>query len=547
MPEQRVFRMKRLNRRRTTGGGGGGDLLPALTWPDDFTYLGAYVVPAPAAGDDDYAFGLALRYEASDATNPVHLISAAFHSGAGNAGFMGHAWEWRDATPTIPASPTNPASYGTATKMKDYGSLYGTPGGTFKRKYYIDTDLIAWTEVYGTCPVGGLFYDLTDERLYWTYADTYSGAAGNEENNYHFGYSELNYGAGTATPHGPWRLDTAKYKAGMQGLVDVPAAFCSASGLASTKRLATGFGGSACVISAGDSSIGPAITAFVPPSGGATEETALASTPLIGYWPYNGAPGAGRDRATRPAGSEYIHSGTNPFDSGAWDVDKWTWTDGRFAGGVWIHGTSKAGLVTVHTLGGGLFSYWNAQVAAEKVIDLVSVFSEADLAEVVAGTSARYEIQPTSTVLQFDAVDYTAVPYVSNVLATIATITSDSGQLQSTYNATVTTNAAHGLSTGGAVSIRGTSSDSSYGGNWQVDVVDSTSFKIRNLSNGQFNWSGTAATGGSVRTIVGNPGDTGAGIGIKGLAYDPNTQKLYLLFRHTTSATLMVAVWSVDC
>jgi hypothetical protein len=535
---------------------GGGDTITGA----DLTYEGSYGVPDPSGGVAVNAFGLALRYESSDGTNPVHLLTAT--SDAGNNSRGGWVFEWRDATPQTPADPTDAGQYTNATLVKDYGNIYGTYGSSYKRQYYYQANLTTQDWIGGDDTRHSLFWDPVDERLYWVYGETYADdAIGNISQQFHFGYSTLNYSAGTASAHGPWRLSGQKFKSGLGGMVRIPSSFVSANGLG-TKTLAIGFGGYGSIAASGDQSFGPSLTAFTPLAGGATEQTAIDGTPLIGYWPYAATPSPGnRDRIIRPASAAITMTGLFPYDS--WDETRMVWNDMTHTYGVWIHGANKSGFLFATSLAGGMSTYLHATFGWEKQIDYWGVVSEADMADVVAGTKAKWEIQPTMYEMDLGpALDYsdTDTSYTNPVRATIVSITSTVGANQDSDDATVTTTAAHGLSAGWGISIRGTSHDTHYGYMWKVGtVLSSTEFTIFNPSNQPLAWDGVTATGGAVRyagqLYLGTAG--GGTAQMRGLVFDENTNKLYLLYTHPNypvsspinlrSGALMVAVFSVNC
>ncbi len=525
-------------------------LLPAVVWPDDFISLGGHRVPAPSNGEAFYGQGLARRPEPTDSTTPIHYISAALYTGTGNGGFMGYAYEYGGITPEI--AGTNPASYSVAPLRQEYGDVYGTPGGTFKRKYwvYVPPDTLAdFAVVAGTNPIGNFLWDTATDRLYWSGTDTYLGnGSALEDNNFVFGYSTLNYGTGGSTPHGPWKIASNKFKSNTSGIVGLRPGFVSAMGLGS-KRLGFGVGGAYSLVGAGDTSFGPSLTAVAPITG-ESEETSVAGQPLIGYWPYNSAPGSGRDRMTRPTGYEFI-PGTIPgaeFDS--WPATQWTWTD-RCEAACYVYGDSRAGFVSIGQLARGLATYLNASLAAEQSFESIQIVSEASMAAVIQG-AAPSSVQPVVNAFTIPVIDYTVFPYVEQVLSTITSITSVAGLGMNTFNATVTTLLGHGVTTGNGCSIRGTSLPDQYESCWECEVVDATHFKIRNLSYGPGgfpSWTGDTATGGTVRNIWGGnfpwlaPGEPAPKI--MGLNFDPVTKIMTCLFGYKFSR--MQWYWSVNC
>jgi hypothetical protein len=484
--------------------------------------------------------GLALRYEGGN----VHLLSAAQHNaGVGKGGYV---YEWQDATPTIPVDPLDVNSYSFATIRKEYGNIYGTIDVDYRRLVYSNSTLVQFANA-GSDPAIGLYWDDTDSLLYWTYADTYNGSAGLEDQSYCFGYSELNYATGGSTPHGPWRLSSNKFKSCCQGMVGIPSAFVTAASLG-TKRLGIGLGGEGSLNASADCSHGPSLSAFTPPVG-VTEQTAVAGTPLVGYWPYVAAgPGAGRGLATRPAGYDFIEAPSEPFDG--WGPSKWSWGGDRVWGGVWIHGANKGGFVCLGRLGLGQMSYVGATIGAEKFADFLHVTSEADMAAVAAGTSQRYEIQPTSYLLNSIAsIDYTAHEYAGDPSPiAISSITASSSENQA-QPATCVTSAPHGLSGAGVgqdgefISIRGTDVATQYDNLWRVygTPANATTFQFRDGNHGGIPWSGVSATTGTLRKLP------TAGPLLQGMAFDALTNKLYILFTHRNGVNPIVAVFSVNC
>jgi hypothetical protein len=544
-------------RQATAQEGGGGEVGGNVITGDDLTYLGSYGVPDPSGGVAINAYGLALRYEESDGVSPVHLLTATKDDSSLARG--GWVFEWRDATPQIPATPTDAGQYTNATLVKDWGNIYGAYGSGYKRQYYYQANLTTQDWIGGDDTRHSLFWDDVDDRLYWVYGETYADdSSGNVSQQFHFGYSTLNYGAGTATPNGPWRISGQKFKSGLGGFVRIPSSFVTATGLG-TKTIAIGFGGYGSVVASGDQSFGPSLTALTPPSG--AEQTALAGTPLIGYWPYASSPSPGnRDRLIRPAWAPLVVSGLNPYDS--WDATRTVWNDMTHTYGVWIHGPNKSGFLFASSMAAGMSTYLHATFGWEKQVDFWGVVSEEDLAEVVAGTKAKWEIQPTLYQMDLSpAIDYTDTDtsYTNPSRATIATITSTAGVSQQFDSATVTTTSAHGMQVGWGISIRGTTQESDYAYMWKVgQVLNTTQFTIYNPSNASLLWSGVTATGGDVR-YAGQLylGEAGNGtIQVRGLAYDDNTNKLYMLYSHPNypialpinqrTGALMVAVFSVD-
>lgn len=496
-PINRVFRGGG-KRPRPRPSPSGGQLLTA----SDFTYLGAYKVPASVAlsttQEPYFGYGLALRRETADATNNVHLLATCF------GGTVNHeVFEWRDATPEIHS--TTLSAYPTATVLKTYGDIYSGK----KRIIYNGDDIEMVGQLDGDF---GLYWDATSERLYWSYGFGYS----TDDNSWCLGYSTLNYAGETGTGHGPWRLYNGgsgqSWKSLSAGLMGIPSAY-AASHLGG-KRLAVGMGGYYSQVASCDASIGPSLTAIDAVS--ASEEADLASTPLVGYWPYNANPGAGRGRCNRPEPMT-----AQGFGEG-WGLDKFSWND-RVRAGVWIDNGVKRGVVFFGHYGRGRSQYLSSQVPSERSGHYWAIYDPNDFTP-VSGTP-RYDVQPRSIYdYQYPTIDYSQVFYAGGPAKSVSGITSSAAPIAGDTNCTVTCTG-HGFADGNYVAIEG-ASRAEYNELWEIPptggVINANSFYIRNTSHGT-NWSGISPTGTitakKIQYFYDQP---------KGAAFDPATNKLYV-------------------
>lgn len=507
---------RRVKARRPGAPGGGGPT--GLLTPSDFTYLGAYRVPrSPGAGESFYGNGLALRREASDATNPVHLLSAGYNATPNHV-----VYEWRDATPETHS--TTLSAYPEATVVKAYGDIYSGK----KRIIYNGVDTPLTSQLDGDL---GLYWDAVDSRLYWSYGFGYSS----DEPSWCLGYSTLNYAATTGTGFGPWRLTGQSWKALQGGLVGVPSAYATAH--AGGKRLAVGMGGYYSLIATCDCSLGPSLTAFDPAALPA-EEGSVASTPLVGYWPHSGGPGAGKGRCNRPESAVSLGVGET------WGLDKFSWND-RVRGGVWIDNGTKRGAVFFGHYGRGRTQYLSSQIPSSRHGHYWAIYDPNDFAP--ASGTPRYDIQPASIYdYQYPTIDYTQVQYAQGTSKNISSIASDSGQLQSSNAGCTVSCTGHGLAEGNYLEIFG-ASVSEYNAIWEIPtggIIGANSFYIRNTSNGS-NWSGSSPTGTITLKRVDNSYDRPLGA-----AFDATANRLYVAVAvaqgvNNISGHVMVHVYGV--
>jgi hypothetical protein len=261
------------------------------------------------------------------------------------------------------------SNYPSASVVKHWGNIYG---GT----------LVDESGGGGTVYVYGLYWDETDQRLYWNYGDSYNVAA---PDNPCFGYSTL---GSSAVSYGPWRMGNCKpFQFGITG---IPTSF--ANQYLRGNRLGIGFGGRASAESAGPVSDGPALAAISPPSSARLSE--ISSIIMLNY-PCN--PGAGDPYyCRRPAGyTDTITAAGHPRGPFG-NYGGWQWMDFIFQGGVWIDMPSKHGFLNLPVLGTGAISYSSSTIHSGGIQNWAFIFDPSDLAKVAQGTKNSWDVIPSS-------------------------------------------------------------------------------------------------------------------------------------------------------
>ncbi len=485
----------------------------------------------------------------------VYSTVAIAPSPIGNVGQLAEVWEWRDGTPTIPANPTLSASYGGATLMRNWGAIAGPPHPSKRTVISGGAGIEAPTDLAngqaGTTPWCQFGWDNVNNHLYWVVSDTYVGSQFTW-----FGYSELNYATGEVIDHGPFGHAATLFKGSLAGIFNLPASFVTAAGLG-TKRMATCGSTYASVAASGDSSCGPQITAFEPPSdaGAAEGEANLPSVRMCGFAPWAQNAGPGFVRATHPASMPWYegeaHHAALPVNGWPDNVWEQSFNDVTY-GGVMIKGTTKSGFVSIQSINKGCVNYNNAHVTAEMRKIAMTIVSEADLINVINGVIAPSAITLDTQPFTFPVID-PADQQSTNPWHSIATITATAGETCEYSDAAgvhqgaiITTTAPHGLTIGSQseLGVQG-SSNYQYNGIWGYLVESTTTIRIWNNSlASHMTYSGVTGTGGHTFT-VGHGGD-GSGPALRGLAFDEVTNQLYLGFLHK-DGTPMIGVWSVNC
>jgi len=167
----------------------------------DFKYLGAFELPSsvPSGADTGWGRGLAIR----SVNGELRAFSAA----------------WTASGPQSVYEVRVPATFSgtpTASLVKEWGDI--THG-----------KMVA---ANGNPKIVGLYWDQTDQRLYWSYQDGYNASGGSDPS---LGYSTLS-DSGSSTAYGPWYFPSTGPKATGGCVVPVPDWF--ASSYASGRRLA---------------------------------------------------------------------------------------------------------------------------------------------------------------------------------------------------------------------------------------------------------------------------------------------------------------------
>lgn len=519
-----------------------------LLQPSDFTYLGSYRVPrnTPVVGGDTYfANGLTLKYH----EGVPHLCTLAFDSStSGTTDVNMTITEWADIAPTIVEAPDDPftlSNYPACTLLLDYGNTpYIGSDATGRRLAYNGSTLSFVNGVLDG--MFGIHWDEIDQRMYWTYGRGYSGSTGLESQSPCFGYSTLDYDTATGVGYGPWKVAGQSWKALMGGMVAIPSWFADA--YLDGKRLGIGFGGYYSLVSSADCSLGPSLTAINPITDEA-DQSAVAATPLVGYWPYNPTPGVGKGRMDyTPLGiTRRVPSPTYNDDDYTPEFANW---DDRISGACWIDTGTKHGVMFYGNTSWGYQGYINAVLASLAYKQTGIIYDPADLADVALGTADRYSIQPTSVWdIAHPFMDTSKVWNYLPPTVEIASITTTAGVSKGEAHANgalVTTVGDHNFANTGLVGIWGAGND--FDSVWAAyELTSSNSFRIRNMS-APGNWTGseTASAGFcSLRpSVAGLQKPTPVG-----MAFDPNTNKLYIAIipGHISGGTnMLISVYQVS-
>jgi hypothetical protein len=236
--------------------------------------------------------------------------------------------------------------------------------------------------------VFGLYWDPIDARLYWTSGRTYNTTQPQLPS---VGYSLLDDDTGKAIEvEGAWAFRGRGSKPTMGGVLPIPRWF--ADQYCQGRRLGAGFGGYWSIVATGPAHMGPALCAFAPPDRGTLDRNAsLAYTNLVGY-PFNVKPYTTPDRCHRDTDYHTEFDGWNPKDG----IGYWTWADWLWQGAVWIDAPDRHGVVFFPTLGRGRVWYGNATINAERAAHAWYVYDPLDLAQVAQGKD-QSKIQPRNT------------------------------------------------------------------------------------------------------------------------------------------------------
>jgi hypothetical protein len=319
---------------------------PSLT-QNDFKYIGTFMMPSGLVGSGPWTH----RY--------VNGQLRMFYTN----NLAANVFESNVPTPSL----TEP--YPRAQMIRNWGDVAGS-----KRPF-------------GS--VSGLYWDPVDQRLYWNFQENYNSCC---PDNPSIGYTVLNDGAGTVTSFGPWRFANRSTKMTNTCFMPLPQWFADAN--TGGRRLAVGCGGYQSVWTTGPASIGPALTAFAPPTPGSNPElSSLSNTALVGYPMHQGAPYSTPDRPRRDIHYVNEYDQWNPQNG----VGYWSWTDGAFGfPGVWIDLPNKSGAVFFPNITMGRTFYQDSDLNHQAASTWWYLYGSDDLAQVAQGAKQQWAIQPSS-------------------------------------------------------------------------------------------------------------------------------------------------------
>jgi len=332
----------------------------------DFTYLGSFRMPDTAGGQStENSFPLTLRYV------------------GGQLRFLGRTRQQGDQgvyEVSFPGlSKSNPPI---ASVARYWGNIYGD-------KMVIDDQSPG-----GPTIVNGLYWDETDERLYWGYGCNYSTAGTSPT----IGYSTLNESTRVATAVGAYYVGSAFWKHVVGGVLAIPSSW--AAQYTGGKRLGAGFGGH---FSGQGASLGPTLYAFAPPSG--AHRSTMTSTTLVAFAGVSQAEGTRPQRCYR--NTDYRAEFSPPWNpSGNPLHGWWQWNDAMAQSGVWIDTGTKHGVLYGCRQGHGRLWYQSSDQWAESGSDAWFIINPADLARAAQGSLAADLVVPTEYQVQYPEESY---------------------------------------------------------------------------------------------------------------------------------------------
>lgn len=322
---------------------------------DDFTYEGAFRMPSAVEGQDaGWGRGLTQRY-VGDA---LHFLSTTVQGQVYEVAFPG----------VTPAPP-----YPLAPLARLWGDVYH--------------DQRRVDEPQRQTTVWGLFWDVIDQRLYWSYGDGYNTVGPDDPS---LGYTILDDALGASHALGGWRFAGRGCKATMGGILAIPPWF--AEQYCAGQRLGAGFGGYFSIVATGPAHMGPALCAFAPPTTHNPPLSTLPHTALVGY-PFNPTAYTPPDRCHRDTDYHTEFDAWQPRNG----IGYWSWTDYLWQGAVWIDLPTQHGLVYFPTLGNGRTWYETSTLHAERATHWWYVYDPLDLAAVAQGRAEQWFIQPRTT------------------------------------------------------------------------------------------------------------------------------------------------------
>jgi hypothetical protein len=336
----------------------------------DFTYIGAFAMPAtvPSGGDPSFGKGLTHRY----VNGELHMFSST--------------WDPVDIYEVKVPNLSLNAPFPTASVVRNWGA-------TWSQK--------AITDSGNPVRLWGLYWDEADKRLYVSHGSDYNSVAPDDPSILYLSLSDT---TGASTPVGPWNFSNREVEKTMGCVVPLPQWFANA--YTGGKRLSAGCGG--CFSGAlSFLSYGPALTAFSPPN--QAEQTSLANTILVGYpQPNSGNPAYNSADVRVHRDPDY--SGGNW--GGVWNpqngVGYWTSGDLMWQSAVWIDLPDKHAVIYFPYLGNGNIWYQvpGMFLETERASHAWFVYDPADLAAVAQGQKQQNEIQPVEWLWQYPGISY---------------------------------------------------------------------------------------------------------------------------------------------
>ncbi len=533
-----------------------------ISWPGDFTYLGAFGINyAGLAGEHRFGRGLAFQ------SSRGNLLST-YGTGADAKG----VYEFPVGTPVVGAG-FDTAQYNFVNALKDYlRTPYTSAGGADLAGpsdlsgdnglgYDPDEDVVTWAysegygSNYGDIGYGVLDYagaTATGHGRYVTddpqgfksvsggmvmipqwYADAYLGGK-----RWAFGFGNNQSVVGQQDQTQGFSLVAVDKLTLTAGNSLVKLTDCATPGANSTTFTSATGGFTAGMV--GDRLLGSFtgsnwtpgtwfITAVTdtntvtlsssPTPGGAGSggtywlAKVVPSTPLVGFWPTNGAPAAGSGRMDRPDGVPLAKVGLD-----GWGVDKWTWVD-CVLGCCWIDTGTKHGVLFMGRYANDVARYLSSDVVSSYFRHFVGVYDPMRFAP--SSGTPRYEIQADQlTEHQWPVVDYNA--FGLGPAKAVTGIVSDGAKAGGDVDGCLVTSAGHGFIDSDRVRIKN-ASDDTYNDLWTVRGPTTDAFYLQNTSYGS--WPGTTASGPGM-TAQKVPSPTISGLG---MAFDHGSNKLYVL------------------
>lgn len=380
---------------------------------NDLQFVGAFTVPKTLSNGyiTTYGFGLAVRRVGGQ----PRLFSTGYSGG-----------EFSLYEMSVPALAQS-LPWNTATVTTNYGAVFADRDG--------------W--------VNGLYWDNTDQRLYYSTSGNYI-ASGDQ---YKPSIAYLDSIDSTPVSHGRWGLANRSFKMANSGILAIPSNF--ADQYLGGKRLAAGFGGYQSNMAFGPISMGPSLSAFLPPT---TEPTGgyLTNTPLVGYpltaWTsgsrptvdrcwrdehfindhqdyidpdssFGGSNNSGDILQHRYSGDEvfywqgystnantrieYPNNNPTTIATKHWEEDTGFWGHDWVGGGAWIETENKEGIVLAADLSSGRVIYIGSDIYHAGIRHNWLIYNRDQIAAVAQGTVTQDSIQPERYAVRFPELSYT--------------------------------------------------------------------------------------------------------------------------------------------